>query len=522
MSPSRRHIRLLVGIGLVLVGLLAGILVMMVVEEDPAPVPSARIVKQVDDGRPANGRAAPAADSGVREETPGPATLSDHFRSVAEGVRSAVVSVRVQSEDANQEVPEQEFFNNPRRRQNLGSGVLISPDGYIVTNYHVVQKAGAIQVMLTDKRRFEGRVVGSDESTDLAVIKIDGEADFPVLPIGNSDRVQVGDWVVAIGNPFRLTSTVTAGIVSALGRQLQIIQDQFRIENFIQTDAAINPGNSGGALVNLEGELIGINTAIASKTGAYEGYGFAIPSTLVERVATDLIEYGHVRRGYLGVSIEEVDAEVAREVGLSEIRGVYIAGVRGGSAADRAGLRRGDIVRAIEGTRVNAPNELQSVVAMQRPGDTVSVRVWREGSVQTYNVRLMGEDTPAYQNWLSDLRSQPEPGPVPEEERPESSSPSDSADAPVLELDAWGVGLQSVGERVGARFGLDRGAYVAYVEQGSPAARGGLPRDVVVTALDDTPIESPADVESYLEDNVAPVLVQVQRTDGTQAFYEIE
>lgn len=520
MSASRRSVRLLVGIGLVLVGLLAGILVMLVVDDDPAPRPSARIVKQVGETQGSGETQITKADSGLRGGSATPASLSERFRGVAERVRDAVVSIRVRSGE--EDVPERQFFNNPPRRQNLGSGVLISPDGYVVTNHHVVEGAQAIQVRMTDKRRFDAKLVGSNKSTDLAVVKIQGAQAFPVLPIGDSRQVQVGDWVVAIGNPFRLTSTVTAGIVSALGRQLQIIDSNFRIENFIQTDAAINPGNSGGALVNLEGELIGINTAIASRTGAYEGYGFAIPSTLVERVVTDLVEYGELRRGYLGVSIEDVDAEVADELGLGEIHGVYVAGVRGGSAADQAGLRQGDIVEAVEGESVNATNELQSVVAMYRPGDVISLRVWREGRVQRFDVELMGEDTPVYQDWLSDQRSRPRPGPVPDDERPQSRREPESSDAPVFEVDRWGVGLRSLGDQEQSRFDLDEGAYVAYVEQGHSAASAGLPRDVVITALNDTSIERPTDVQSYLRDADSPVLVQVQRTDGTQAFYEID
>ena len=491
---------------------------MLVLEEDAPPRPSARIVKQVDQGPAAPARGSTAVPRPDRPEPATPASLSDRFRTVAEEVRAAVVSIRVQAEEA--EGSSNNFFNRPPRRQNLGSGVLISPDGYIVTNHHVVEGAAAIQVRLTDKRRFKADLVGADESTDLAVLKVDANRDLPVLPIGTSDDVRVGDWVVAVGNPFRLTSTVTAGIVSALGRQLQIIEDQFRIENFIQTDAAINPGNSGGALVNLDGELIGINTAIASRTGAYEGYGFAIPSALMERVVTDLMEYGEMKRGYLGVSIQEVTADRAEEVGLDTIHGVYIAGVRGGSAADRAGLRRGDIVEAVAGTEVDAPNELQSAVAMKRPGDVVPVRVWREGRVRTLTVRLMGEDTPVYQNWLSDQQPAREPGPVPDDERPDSSA--DSSEASTITVASWEAGLRALRSQERERFGVDGGAYVAYVDQGGPAAAAGLPRDVVVTAVDDVPVAGPGDVRAYLDETAPPVLVEVQRADGTKAFYEIQ
>jgi Do/DeqQ family serine protease len=519
MPDSRRPIGLLAGIGLVLVGLLGGILFMLVVDEDPAPPAATRIVKTVNSASPSEARRT-AADSGLRAAAPRPATLSDQFRTVAERVTPAVVSIRVRAQEGS---GGEDLFDGPPRRQSLGSGVFISPDGYVVTNYHVVEGASTIQVQLADKRQFDARLVGTSASTDLAVLKVDGASDFPVLPFGNSEQVRVGDWVVAVGNPFRLTSTVTAGIVSALGRQLNIIEDQFRIEDFIQTDAAINPGNSGGALVNLDGELVGINTAIASGTGGYEGYGFAIPSALVERIATDLIAYGEVRRGYLGVSIREMTAEVASEVGMETIRGVYVADVRGGSAADRAGLEGGDVIETVAGERVNSPGALQSAVALQRPGDVVQVQLWRDGAQKTVDVRLMGKDTPVYQNWLSDLQSQRRrPGPVPDDERPDSSPQPESSDEAVTELEQWGVGLRAVADRQRTRFGIEGGAYVAYVEKDRPAAAAGLPRDVVITALDDTPIESPADAQEYLMDTDGPTLVQVQRPDGTQAFYEID
>jgi Do/DeqQ family serine protease len=528
MAESRRSSRLLLGIGLVLVGLLGGILFMLVFDNDPAAPTATRIVKQASDTSGPTARRAGAPDSGLRS-APSPATLSEQFRSVAERATPAVVSIRVQSggDGGDGGSP----FGGPPRRQNLGSGVIITPDGYVVTNNHVVKGASTIQVQLVDKRRFDARVVGTDSSTDLAVLKIDGASDFPVMAFGNSEQVQVGDWVVAVGNPFRLTSTVTAGIVSALGRQLNIIKDQFRIEDFIQTDAAINPGNSGGALVNLDGQLVGINTAIASGTGGYEGYGFAIPAVLVERIATDLIAHGEVKRGFLGVSIQPMTAEVAEEVGMDDIHGVYVPDVRGGGAAERAGLRGGDIIEAIDGERVNSPGALQSAVALHRPGDVVAVRVWRDGAERTFDVRLMGEDTPAYQNWLSDLQSNRQPGPVPNGDENEGegsdegtdSARPDSSETTTTTLDRWGVGVRPLNDQQQSRFGVEAGAYVAFIENGQPAASAGLPRDVVITALDDTPVETPKDVEEYVADaGDDPVLVEVRRPDGTQAFYEID
>jgi Do/DeqQ family serine protease len=512
-AVSRQSVRLLVGIGLVLVGLLAGILGMQVIEDESDTAQVARIVQRVETTGQAGTTQTASAPREWREDGPPPATLNRLFRDVARTVTEGVVSIQVASGQRGDE-------GNPfgRPAQNLGSGVLISPEGYIVTNNHVVEGADRIRVRLTDKRQFEARIVGTDASTDLAVIKVDGEEDFPVVPFGNSDQVQVGDWVVAVGNPLQLTSTVTAGIVSALGRQLRIIEDQFRIENFIQTDAAINPGNSGGALVNLRGELVGINTAIASRTRRTEGYGFAIPSALVERVSTDLIAYGEVRRGYLGVSILPVDAERADELGLRDIRGVYIEEVQARSAADRAGLQGGDVVVSIMGKPVNAPNDLQSLIARQRPGDTVTVGIWRDGVERTLDVTLMGEDTSVYQEWLSELQSDPSAG----SESPEYQPPDDQNEAAITELDGWDVGLRPLSDAEKSVFGVDAGAYVAYVEKGGRAAAAGLPRNVVITHLNDTRIGSPPEAVQYLSGSDGSVLVQVQRRDGTPAFYEIE
>jgi len=516
MSRSSRPVRLLTGIGLVIAGLLAGVLLMLVMEEESRPS-VVRVVTQGERQTVSASQPTPQVDSGPQMDAPPPAALNQMFRRAAEEVTSAVVSLRVQAEE---EGPSDSGpFGGPP--ENLGSGVIISPDGYIVTNNHVVKNAEAVQVTLADKRQFEGEVVGADPSTDLAVVEIEGSSEFPALPLGLSEQVEVGDWVVAVGNPFRLTSTVTAGIVSALGRQIGIIEDQFRVENFIQTDAAINPGNSGGALVNLRGELVGINTAIASGTGAYEGYGFAIPSALVERVTTDLIAYGEVRRGYLGVGIRDVNAEMAADVGLDEIRGVYVDNVRTPGAAAEGGVRAGDVILAVQGESVEGTGDLQSIVALQRPGDVVSVRVWRDGQTRTFDVQLMGENTSAYQNWLSDLQSDPQPRPFPDAERPDGSDAPEGSD--VQSIDAWGIGLRPVGEAEEDRFGVEAGAVVAYVEQGGAAAKGGLPRNVVLTALDDTRITSPEDVQSYLEETEGErVLAQVIRPDGTHAFYEID
>ena len=309
------------------------------------------------------------------------------FRSIAKTITPTVVYIETiiparnkGIEDSSDE--ENEFWQRflPPRARTVGSGVVISEDGYILTNNHVIEDAvkEGITVTLEDKRTFDGRIVGRDPSTDLAVVKIDAE-NLSKAVLGNSDRIEVGEWVLAIGNPFRLRSTVTAGIVSALSRDVQIINDVLRIESFIQTDAAINRGNSGGALVNTSGELIGINTAIASQSGSYQGYGFAVPSNLALKVAKDLIEFGEVKRGMLEISIQSVDSKMAENVGFPEIAGVMVMAVEENGAADRGGILPSDIVLKVNEDIVNESNQLQEKVAMYRPGDEITLTIWREG-----------------------------------------------------------------------------------------------------------------------------------------------
>ncbi len=319
-----------------------------------------------------------------------------------------VVHIKVtinQSQQDNYFDPFRDFFGDNRGFGNpfgqrgpsmgSGSGVIISADGYIVTNNHVVKGADNIEVILNDKRSFKGKVIGTDPNTDLALVKIDAQ-NLPFIVYGNSDDVKIGEWVLAVGNPFNLTSTVTAGIVSAKGRNINIIGDngvtKFPIESFIQTDAAVNPGNSGGALVSTKGELIGINTAIASQTGSYAGYSFAVPVNLVRKVMDDLLEYGKVQRAFLGVQIQEVNAEVAKENGLKSIKGVLLASINDGGAADAAGLKKGDVVTSIAGVDVNTTSELTEQIARHRPGDKIDVKVVRDNKDKIIPVILRGED----------------------------------------------------------------------------------------------------------------------------------
>ena len=272
----------------------------------------------------------------------------------------------------------------PGPARGAGSGVIVSEDGYIATNNHVIEDAMEVKVVLGDNRTYEAQVVGTDPTTDLALLKID-EIDLPTLSFGNSEVLDIGEWVLAVGNPFEFRSTVTAGIVSAKGRNINILREKngLQIESFIQTDAAVNPGNSGGALVNLRGELIGINTAIATQTGTFSGYSFAVPSNLVRKVIQDLKDFGEVQRALLGISIRDVNAELAEEKNLAVLKGIFVNAVNNNSAAEEAGIESGDVIVGINDKIVNSVAELQETVALNRPGDEVSVTFLRGSDKRT-------------------------------------------------------------------------------------------------------------------------------------------
>ena len=305
----------------------------------------------------------------VEKMDPNAAAFNEAFVNVAQTVTPSIVQITVVTTVKNKLPEGFHFFfpfrdDVPKEEQGGGSGIIISKDGYILTNNHVVENAKQVTVTLHDKREFDAKVVGTDPTTDLAVIKINAD-DLPDAYLGNSDNIKVGQWVMAIGNPLALTSTVTAGIVSATGRNINIIQDKYGVENYIQTDAAINPGNSGGALVDLNGAVIGVNSAIATDgmTQRYIGYGFAIPINLAKSVANDLIANGKVDRGYIGVSISDIDAATAKAIGLSEPKGVLVQDLTPGGAAEKADIKTGDVILKIDGKEVDQPNELQSYVS---------------------------------------------------------------------------------------------------------------------------------------------------------------
>jgi Do/DeqQ family serine protease len=294
-----------------------------------------------------------------------------------------------------------------------GSGVVISPDGYIVTNNHVVEGANKIEVTFNDKHKRTATIIGNDPSTDLALIKVEAH-DLEYLTFADSDKVRVGEWVLAVGNPFNLTSTVTAGIVSAKARNINILGDGSTIESFIQTDAAINPGNSGGALVNMDGNLVGVNAAITSRTGSYEGYSFAIPSNIVKKVVEDFLQYGALQRAYIGISIAEITEELAETKGIEVTSGVYVIDVHENGGAKSAGIKKDDIILSINNITVNSNAQLIGVVGQYRPGDKVKVKLQRNGDIIEKEVTLknlegteeMHRDTDSFYNEVLGIKAQ--------------------------------------------------------------------------------------------------------------------
>lgn len=448
-----------------------------------------------------------AARAGETAETAD--RLNRTFQRIAESVTPAVVSI-ISSHHTGERT-----LSRRGETESLGSGVIVSPEGYLLTNNHVIEGAEKIRVLAGDGRTYEAEVVGADYTTDLAVLrllKLEPGNRLPVIRFGDSDSCRIGAWVLAIGNPMELGISVTAGIISAKSRRIDILSgnpqnvqgnvDQ-SIESFIQTDAVINPGNSGGALVNLKGELIGINTAIASSTGVYQGYGFAIPVNLARRVMEDLIEMGRVVRPVLGVLIQTVNPVQARALGLPRPQGVLIEDFspRQGSPAESAGLARGDVVLAVDGREVNASHQLQEAIAKHRQGETVRVRVFREGRNMEFSVKLGGKE-------IGSSR--------PDKDKEEPEPPRNSS---------LGLQLRAVTARDMRELGLaDRkGVLVEQVTDGGVALRSGLIAGDVILKVNRRTVGAPAEVENLL-DGIKPgeaVLFMVLR-DGTTHFVGLE
>ncbi len=387
------------------------------------------------------------------------------------------------------------YYGNRGQRMSSGSGVIITDNGYIATNNHVVEGASKIEVVLNDKRRYEATIVGTDPTTDLALLKVEGQG-LPFVPFGDSDGIKIGEWVLAVGNPFDLTSTVTAGIVSAKARSINILRSRsnYSIESFIQTDAAVNPGNSGGALVDLDGRLIGINTAIATNTGSYSGYSFAVPVTLVRKVMDDLLSYGEVQRALMGVSIIDVNAELAESESLEVIEGVYIAGVNPGSGAADAGILRGDVILAIEGTKVNNVSELQEIVARNRPGDEINVTLKRGSEVQTVRVTLKNNR--------------------------QTTEIITRADRDKLLIAELGAEVEEATHAELAELGINSGIKVAKVKEGKLKA-ANVQEGFIITHVDKKPVSSSEDLRNMLTNIKGGMLIEGVYPDGEKAYYGI-
>ncbi|RZK22908.1 MAG: Do family serine endopeptidase [Hymenobacter sp.] len=377
-----------------------------------------------------------------------------------------------------------------------GSGVIIAANGYIVTNNHVIDKASKITVVLDDKRKFDAELVGADPSTDIAVLKVKAD-NLPFIKYGNSDEVKVGQWVLAVGNPFSLNSTVTAGIVSAKGRSIGILarNQDMGIESFIQTDAVVNPGNSGGALVNTNGDLIGINSAISSHTGSFEGYAFAVPSAIVSKVVDDLLKYKVVQRALLGVRFQEVDARLASEKKLNTLNGVYVQSLVDRSAAAAAGLKVGDIITDINGIAVNTSAQMQEQVSRFRPGDKIKVGFLRGNEKQVVTATLFNaSNTTAVVH-----------------EMPASAS-----------ITYEGAKFAPVPARLQNELGVEGGAQITGVK-GSNFKETGMAEGFIITRIDKNPVRKPADVQNFLDqakDN-SGALVEGVYPDGRKAYYPI-
>ncbi|MFN3528398.1 MAG: Do family serine endopeptidase [Bacteroidia bacterium] len=383
-----------------------------------------------------------------------------------------------------------EFFGPRGPQMGSGSGVILSEDGYIVTNNHVITNADEIEVVLNDKRSFNARVIGTDPSTDIALVKIETN-DLPFLQFGNSDDLQVGEWVLAVGNPFNLTSTVTAGIVSAKGRNINILGGGSSIEAFIQTDAAVNPGNSGGALVTVQGELIGINTAIATNTGSYQGYSFAVPANIAGKVVEDLKNYGTVQRAFLGIQIQDVDAALASRESLSVTAGAFVADYLPNSAAEAAGLKKGDVIIQIDGVPVRSTPQLMEVVSRKRPGDEVSVVVNRKGKEQNFSVTLRNAE----------------------------GSTGIVKTAPKTEITALlGAQFETASKKELESLQIDGGVKVVKLGKGK-LQETGIREGFIITRVDRNPVKSPKDLISALKSANGGVLLEGFYPNGAKAYY---
>ena len=455
----------------------------------------------------------PSAFTRLVSETPpitGATGVPGDFTYSAEKVTPAVVHIKTKMtrNTASRQMmdPFEDFFGGfggggngghrqqPEAQEASGSGVIISADGYIVTNNHVVQDADEVSVILNDKREFKAKVISTDPSSDIAVIQIKS-TNLPFLTFGDSDALKVGEWVLAVGNPFNLESTVTAGIVSAKGRSniIDREKDVNPLESFIQTDAAVNPGNSGGALVNLKGELIGINTAIYSRTGQFAGYSFAVPVSIVRKVAADLIKFGNVQRGFLGVNISEVNSKLVQEKDLKVNDGVYVGGFPpNGSSAQSAGLKVNDVIVKVDGVPTSSSSKLMELVGRKRPGETVVVTVNRDGDVKDFNVTLKNKD--GNTNIV----------------KGEVSTAIESA--------FLGAKLANLTAGDKEKYGIANGVKLTEVDANGRFGSQGFEKGFVITKIDDKGVTNAKDVAEMLSSRKGRIKIEGIDAEGTRVI----
>ena len=443
--------------------------------------------------------------------------INDAFTAASKTVNATVVNIKIVTETKRNNSMRDlfKFFGGPEGFENLpeddqgmqksegaGSGVIISTDGYIITNNHVVDEAkeDGITVILSDKKEYKAKLIGKDPLTDLAVIKVEAN-NLPVAHIGNSDEVAIGEMVIAVGNPLGLNSTVTSGIVSAIGRgALGLNRDRYAVENFIQTDAAINPGNSGGGLFNLRGSLIGINSAIATRTGGYMGYGFAIPANLMKAVALDIIEDGKVDRGYIGISLRPVDEVSAKSLKLEKVIGALVDDILKDSPAEKAGIEPGDVILELDGKPVNSSNDLQSLVAQRRAGDKVNLKIWRDGKSITKSVTLKKRD--------DDKLASNDEGVTGSANTVEDNSNGTES------FKDLGFTINPLSEKNKTELEVEKGVFVSKVEPYSVAGQRGLSSGIAIVKADKQEITKTGQIKKLLKDRQGEVVIlQIKTKD---------
>lgn len=412
------------------------------------------------------------------------------FLATSKQVTSAVVHIQTSYGPGDFSVNPLQFFDG--QSHSSGSGVLLTDDGYIVTNNHVIEDASSIEVVMNNNQRYYAKLIGSDPTTDLALLKIKG-SNLPFIKYGDSDRIRPGEWVLAVGNPFDLNSTVTAGIISAKARNIGILRDRnnLQVEAFIQTDAAVNPGNSGGALVNLKGELIGVNTAIATSSGSYQGYSFAIPVSLVKKVVDDLLEFGQVQRGLLGIQITDVNALVAEELDLSVSQGVLVNRVNEGSAALQSGIEEGDVITAINSHVVTSVSELQELVARHRPGTKIAVTYLRGATSSTVEATL------------------------------KNNQGNEAVQPREVQYEIKGVTLEDVPYKELNTLQLEGGVRIKTITSGK-WKEAGIKSGFIIAFIDKVPVENVKDINRILDYKRGGILLEGLYADGTKGTYGVE